>query len=269
MTPSNAPPRTARTHSFARRQWGSLRKLVFRLRHGGDTFTARYFGVRFRCTLDDGVTKGIAANTYDHRQLTRLVRLAGRERVDLFLDIGANLGLYSAVLAARTTIPEIVAFEPDRGNRARLEETVAANGFGGRIRIEPCALGAEPGEAMIAEGPAGNRGTSRLEEGDGPGEEGRLRYPVPVRRLDDLVERSGARILVKIDVEGYEPQVLAGMTRLLARNRVDLQIEAFGTGYEETLRALGYVKRATIANDHFWTGGPEIAGRVAGDGSTR
>ncbi|MCG6121791.1 MAG: FkbM family methyltransferase [Microvirga sp.] len=240
----------ARSHSWARRQWGALRKRWLRLRHGEAEFVAEYFGARFACRLADGVGKGVALNTYDHRQLSLMLDVARREPPDLFLDIGANFGLYACVLAANGVVSRAVAFEPDRRNEAQLRANIARNGLDGIIAVQPVALGPQTGEARLAEGPASNRGASRLV--DGAGEEESAAYTVPVRRLDDLVPLSGARILAKIDVEGREAGVLAGMERVLRENRCFLQIEAFSDTHVATLEACGYRPLGTIANDQFW-----------------
>lgn len=247
--PRSHPRSHARSHSWARRQWGALRKRWLRLRHGDDEFVAEYFGARFACRLGDGVGKGVALNTYDHRQLTVMLEAARREKPDIFLDIGANFGLYACVLAKSGAVSRAIAFEPDRRNEAQLRANIARNGLDAIVAVEPVALGPQTGEARLAEGPASNRGASRLvDEGESKG----ASYAVPVRRLDDLVPLSGARILAKIDVEGREAGVLAGMERLLRENRCFLQIEAFGDSHVATLEACGYERLATIANDQYW-----------------
>jgi len=116
-----------RSHSWLRRQIGSVRKLWFRWRHGKAPFETRYFDTRFVCTLGDSVSKGIAVNTYDNRQLRFLMDWARREKPDRFYDIGANLGLYACVLVGQGVVASAVAFEPDRNNRRLLERNIALN----------------------------------------------------------------------------------------------------------------------------------------------
>jgi FkbM family methyltransferase len=54
-------------------------------------------------------------------------------------------------------------------------------------------------------------------------------YDVQVVRLDDVLSSSGRTLAIKIDVEHYECNVLAGMERTLRENRCFVQIEAFET----------------------------------------
>lgn len=266
MTPFAPIPRS---HSFWRRQWGALRKRWLRLRHGETPFVASYLGAQFACRLDDGVAKGMALNTYDHRQLTRLMAWSRTAEPSLFIDIGANLGLYSCILVKNGCAPEALAFEPDRGNAQALIENVERNGLSRQIRIAQVALGAQEGEAWLAEGPHSNRGTSRLM--DPPTEAGLLttgdgatrgdrevaaaataRYRVLLHQLDSMLTLRDACLMIKIDVEGREAGVLAGMAELLAGNRGLIQIEAFDDGYRPFLEEAGFVYRGSIACDHFW-----------------
>jgi FkbM family methyltransferase len=262
MTPFAPIPRS---HSFWRRQWGALRKRWLRLRHGEAHFLATYLGAQFACRLDDGVAKGMALNTYDHRQITRLMAWSRMEKPSLFIDIGANLGLYSCILVKNGCVPEALAFEPDRGNAQALTENIERNRLSGQIRIAQVALGAQEGEAWLAEGPHGNRGTSRLMDPDtqSAGNDaargdrevaaaGTARYQVPLRRLDAMLDLRDACLMIKIDVEGREAGVLAGMADLLAGNRGLIQIEAFDEAYRQALETAGFVYRGSIACDHFW-----------------
>ena len=228
-----------------------------------------YLGAQFACRLDDGVAKGMALNTYDHRQLTRLMAWSRTAKPSLFIDIGANIGLYSCVLVKNACVPEALAFEPDRGNAQALTENVARNGLSEQIRIAQVALGAQEGEAWLAEGPQSNRGTSRLMEppaetgartaperatrGDvDVAAAGTARYRVPLRRLDAMLALRDSCLMIKIDVEGREAGVLAGMADLLARNCGLIQIEAFDDAYRPALEASGFAYRGSIACDHFW-----------------
>jgi FkbM family methyltransferase len=141
------------------------------------------------------------------------------------VDIGANLGEWSVPLARSIGRDgRLVAIEPSPEVAAALARTMAANNFA-QAEVIACALGEREGEAGLALN-AEDSGQSRLVRGPGAPS---LR--VRVRRLDDIVaERGLARLdLVKIDVEGEEPAVLAGAEATIARFRPALVIE---TGHE-------------------------------------
>lgn len=241
-----------RSHSWLRRQIGSVRKLWFRLKHGRSPFEARYFDTRFICTLSDSVAKGIAVNTYDNRQLQFLMDWARREKPDRFYDIGANLGLYACVLVRHGAVASAVAFEPDRNNRRLLERNIALNRLEERIVVRDYALGREETELAFREGGQDNRGTSRIVAQPGQDTATAGQYAVTVMPFDRAEDVSGETLMIKMDCEGFESEVIAGMHRALTRNRCLIQIEAFDDENAETLKGLGYRHIGTIHADQYW-----------------
>jgi FkbM family methyltransferase len=138
----------------------------------------------------------------------------------IFLDVGANIGLYSCVLGRHGLVPSIIAFEPDRENFARLQANIALNALGDVVEARHAAVGDEAGVVTLVPSSATNRGMSRIEPGAGTG------YEVASVALDAIVPLRGATIALKVDVEGYEAQVLAGAQELLSHNSGFAQIEA-------------------------------------------
>lgn len=153
---------------------------------------------------------------------------------DLFLDVGANVGVYSILtseLGAR-----VVAVEPDPPSITRLRENLDLNDLG-TVVVLPVALGSASGTAALVS----NDVFSRI--GSGPD-----CVDVAVTTLDEVLG-DGYAAGVKIDVEGFERQVLEGAGRALAEHRIgllQLECNAAGTGGEpdsavfEILRRHGY-----------------------------
>jgi FkbM family methyltransferase len=126
------------------------------------------------------------------------------------LDIGANVGFYSlAAAAASGGEARIVAFEPTPDVAAMLRASVALNGFCA-IDVHQVALGAAPGELILASGP--DSALNRIVSG-GEG------MPVEIRTLDAVAQSEGLEGVdfVKLDVEGAEAAVLEGARRFFAR----------------------------------------------------
>lgn len=127
------------------------------------------------------------------------------------LDIGAALGLWTVPLAksAADCGSTVHAFEPYPGNHEWLRSNITTNGLE-NVTVEPCALGDKSGTAfMTAERGSGNAAIDSYGSGDAE---------VPVRTLDDFAFPAPVSA-VKIDVEGYELQVMRGASRLLDRDR--------------------------------------------------
>ena len=128
----------------------------------------------------------------------------------VFVDIGANAGLYSLVAANLAGAgSRIVAVEPEPGVFLKLTFQVAANALEDRISAYACAIGEEAGELPLYRQDAGDTGQNSLVSDTGKGATDNA-VMVPVRTLLDVIEEEGHdRIdLLKIDVEGAEDQAL-------------------------------------------------------------
>lgn len=124
---------------------------------------------------------------------------------DVFLDVGANIGWFTLVAAVRREA-EVWAFEPSERERRRLERNIGLNACS--VHVQPFALGSTDSELPLVLAGDGNRGANRLSRAAADGES----QPCPVRRLLSVVpvpvlERVR---LVKLDVEGWEVEVLKG-----------------------------------------------------------
>lgn len=176
-------------------------------------------------------------------------RLAGGRT---FVDVGANTGYFS-LLAAKIVgaSGRVIAFEPNPQVCRQLQAHVALNGVGGRVAVETCALGAAPSAAarLYVSRAAGNSGLSSLTPDAHLLASGELSdettVSVPVETFDRWMARARlARVdLVKIDVEGAESQVVAGMSASLEAGRIAALIveTTWGSPAHASLVAAGYV----------------------------
>lgn len=134
-------------------------------------------------------------------------------RVDVFVDIGANLGYYTC-LALQSGKP-VVAFEPQQQNLQCLFQNLRANGWEDRVEVFPLALSERSGLLTLY----GASGPSASLIKNWAGYSARFTKTVPVSTLDNVVAGRyyGQRLLIKIDVEGAEYHVLKGAVATLAR----------------------------------------------------
>ena len=141
----------------------------------------------------------------------------GRLDFATVIDVGANKGQFAAFAMRTWPLAQLVCFEPLPGPR-----TTLARVTDGRAKLFDCALGAEDGHADIHVA-SRDDSSSMLQMNAlqkdlyGMTEAGPLR--VPVRRLDVCLETLNWKTpaLLKIDVQGFELQVLAGAAATLAR----------------------------------------------------
>ncbi len=135
----------------------------------------------------------------------------------VFLEVGANFGVYSLPAVAELGFGRAVAYEPDPAAFALLEHNIDRNGLGDRVAAYHAALSAEPGELTLSLG-KGNAGDNRI-VGMGHASR-RTTVQVSARTFDDEVAAGRIPLdelgLVWLDVQGHEGEVLAGAESLLS-----------------------------------------------------
>jgi FkbM family methyltransferase len=221
--------------AFWRRQQRSIRKRVVRLVHGDGPFVSRYLGADFVVRLDNIVGREIAYRSFERDRIENFIALCRSMPPDILIDIGANCGVYSCILLKTGLAPRAVLFEPDRDNAALLRANLSLNNLDSRVELHVAAAGASASRAMLLPGPPDNKGQSRITDStDG--------YAVEIVAPDDVVPASGKTLAVKIDVEGFEREVIAGMARLLRDNRGIVQVETYDheNAVTAALTATGY-----------------------------
>ncbi len=160
---------------------------------------------------------------------------------DLFVDVGANIGSYT-VLASRVIGCRTVAFEPDPAAAAALERNIRLNKIAERVELRISAVGEQDGEAPFSIGL--DTQNHVLTSADATGRS------VPMQTLDRAL---GGRIpiLVKIDVEGYETEVLRGARAVLAASELKAVLtENRSSTVVEILKSAGMTEFAYDAFAH-------------------
>jgi FkbM family methyltransferase len=148
------------------------------------------------------------------------ISMLGRDAV--VLDIGANIGIMTVLIARRVDRGRVHSFEPIPENLRALRKIVDHEGLA-NVSIHEVALGESSGDlemVMPVQSSVRMQGLSRVVTG-GPGDPGAgERYTVPQRRLDDLGELEDVQVAgMKVDVEDFEQFVFRGGMGLLERCR--------------------------------------------------
>lgn len=171
----------------------------------------------------------------------------------VFLDIGSLAALYSIMIAQQGIATRIIAFEPEPGNLVQLRANLLLNGLLDRVEVIPVAVGDKAGKIPFYVAKESNKGTSRMTASDMHLIERQIE--VDTMPVDEILQLSGEFIVAKIDVEGSELTVLAGMEKLISSNRCLLQIESFDenvANLKTWLDAKGFVYLSTVAFDHYF-----------------
>ncbi|MBZ5580596.1 MAG: FkbM family methyltransferase [Acidobacteriia bacterium] len=183
-------------------------------------------GTRLGLYLGNDLSRQIyIAGCFDPNEFAFLDRLLRPGMV--FLDIGANEGVYTVFAARRLGSGGLVwAFEPSTRELERLRRNLELNHLD--VRVFPLALAEEPGRAALAIAGYEHEGQNTLGDFVYAGIETAGRETVELARLDDIVRDNALARLdaIKIDAEGAELRVLKGAAATLRRYRPVLLFEA-------------------------------------------
>ena len=180
------------------------------------TRRARIFGSVFELDLEDFIQRQIYLGTFEPDE-TGLVKRHLRPGMT-FVDVGANVGYYTA-LAARQVAGSggrVISFEPSLYAFEKLHSMVRGNKLEQVTAVHAgLSDAAGPGKLYLGVGFHNHSPTMIAHENTTATE-------ITVVSLDDEEARLGINKidLMKIDVEGHEPKVLAGAKRLLSQGRI-------------------------------------------------
>lgn len=200
--PLNETRKMASIIRFARWQIGS--RLV-------DAPVAKCFVDRTRLLVSRGMP-GATLNIYGglHEFEDMAFVLHALREQDGFVDVGANIGSYT-VLAGGAVGARCISIEPLPGTYSYLMDNINLNGIGDRVSALNIGVGNESGVLRFTSGlDAVNHVLAESEQGNGSIE-------IKIERLDDVLSNFEPAI-IKIDVEGFETNVIAGAEKILSRD---------------------------------------------------
>jgi FkbM family methyltransferase len=206
-----------------------------------------------RAKTKDGVTLALDPESYldwfiiqegyyEREVLEAITSCLGSDGV--FWDVGANCGLHSLTVKHLRPEVTVIAFEPVPFMAARIMINAELNGL--QIDVMALALGSASGYSKIAIKLRGNSGLSSLS----PWPE--LFYEANatcrVERGDALVDSGSVPppTVIKVDVEGYEPHVFAGLGALLRTEQLRAVVFESDGAHLEQIRALMVANGFTV-----------------------
>lgn len=154
----------------------------------------------------------------------------------VFIDVGAHIGRYSVIMAKKAW--EVYSFEPLDSNFARLKLNVEANGVDDRIKLYRMGLGREKEYHTIF------FDENRHAEASIFFQDRMCSEKVFVNKLDSVLQQKfSCKVVLKIDVEGFECEVLEGARDFIKWNTPEIIIEISSQNTDavfDFLNSLGY-----------------------------
>jgi FkbM family methyltransferase len=134
-----------------------------------------------------------------------------------FIDIGANFGYFTCLAASKigpTGSGKVYSFEPNPKLFKLLEKNSIINWSMAPITLNQFALGSDDGDGIlfIPNNGAANATLTNLKESEV------TKAEIKIKKLDSILACDENIDIIKIDVEGYEYDVLRGATRIIKEN---------------------------------------------------
>lgn len=201
-----------------------------------------------------GALDEFRANTFSEKEPETLEWIDKNIDRGDFLDIGANVGLYS-IYFAKQSAHRVIAFEPSVFNLQNLVKNICLNSVNEKVSVFPFPLFSETSHQVlclasdVVGGANNNFGVQPHHETAADGKS--LSYPTIGFSLDNIWKDGllgGVPASIKIDVDGVEHLILRGAKRLLSENdcrailvEVDKTIPGQSTAIQKILSSVGFV----------------------------
>lgn len=187
---------------------------------------------------------------YESPQLVQLHRMNLIPEGGVIIDAGSNIGNHAVFFNAHFKPDRMYCFEPQALAYRTLQRNIELNAEGADIRCVQAMLGAEEGTGAVASYKQGNQGGAKFEQSD--------TGSTPMLTLDTALEGADkAKVsFIKIDVEGFQAEVLRGAHDILSTSKPILWIEVFDDEKDETneiLAQYGYSIQPLTKNNYLYT----------------
>lgn len=190
--------------------------------------------------------------------------------INFVLDVGANEGQYASLLRATGYPGHIFSFEPASSPLGKL---VANSENDPHWFCENCAIGSKSGRLRL------NLSSNSLLSSIRPVDHNFAREnawatldagyeEVEVKTIDDILgsfQHDGARMLLKIDVQGFEDEVLKGAKNSFSQIsaiQVEMPIRCTYVGQSDIHQLTGQLKAEGFDLSHLCTGSQDMKGRL-------
>ncbi len=192
----------------------------------------------------DGLT--FWAEIFDMNPYSTL--FAKSQGADLLIDCGGNTGAVTCSVLCRNKTIKSLTFEPNPPTFERLTNNCALNGLQDRAKLLHCAVGSAPGSVTIEVDPHNSmavvQGSAYATKGNG------VKHEMPITTIDAAMSELGwspARIVMKVDIEGFEIEALkgaAGTLKKVTHFVAECHSDSLLAGCREILEAAGFTCEA-------------------------
>lgn len=152
-----------------------------------------------------------------------------------YVDVGANIGNHTLFFSQICNSKKVISIEMDKKIFDVLDTNVTENNSNEKVTLYNIGIGEKEKKVRTSSPDLNNIGMTKIIDENGD---------VLVKTLDNLLQNETDVSLIKIDVEGYELNVLNGAKNLINKNLPviisELKTESEFIGFEKVMNSLGY-----------------------------
>ncbi|MEM6934032.1 MAG: FkbM family methyltransferase [Pseudomonadota bacterium] len=199
---------------------------------------------------------------YEPLQPYYLLQLSILAKARTFVDVGANVGLYSVIMSQ--AVDRVHAYEANGALVREAEFNFRSNNVVGTV--QQVAVSRKAGTVVFGI-VSRYAGDSAVIDGEGLQKDISEKKSVRSVCLDDELQAVHGPVVLKIDVEGHEMAVLQGAKNMLKEKSCILQIEDFNESADRYLGDLGYRRITKIGPDAYFTNDSSLQAVEAYEGA--
>ena len=187
--------------------------------------------------------------SYEKDRISYLIN--NSKKSNILIDIGAHIGFYSILTS--DYFKQVYSFEPNFRNYQKLLKNIKQNKLERKIRTFNYGLGEKQ---QKLKGISANKGELIQTSGFSISQNNKTGEDVLILKGDNVIKLVNEDITLKIDVEGYEYNVLKGLEAILYNNNCFIQVEIWEKNIKNVLsflEDLNYQKLITIDGDTFFS----------------
>jgi FkbM family methyltransferase len=188
--------------------------------------------------------------TNNFYELNLLKKVESLNLTGVFIDVGANIGNHTIFFSENCNSSEVISIELDEKIFRTLNTNIAENNLQNKVKTINLGVGEKNKKVKISDIDKTNVGMTKI-----IGENGNIE----IKKLDDIIQDKKNISLVKIDVEGYETNVLYGMEKILLESSpviiAELRNDEEFNVFQKFINNFGYVTdRINYASTptYFW-----------------
>jgi len=233
-----------------------IAKKYRKIRHGEKYVLAHHKHLKMLLRATNHVDRKLLGGRYETDQISKVVSIINEKNIDYFVDVGANIGVYSLRVASECSgLEKVFSIEAQVENYNQLCGNIRLNNLDRVIEARNMGASDKSGEVEFLVNKGSSTGTSRI-KGTAPVDT-KLRkfdsHMVSVDKLDNILKGlKNKSIFFKIDVEGHERNVLLGMKDIVKNNHCLFQIEILDHDNDRVIEGFDFKKIDQIGSDVYF-----------------